>query len=106
MARSTTRGNQNKGIDEDEDAMFSAFWNDMNNTDTGGTTTSGPGAHPPGPSQPGSYSVAADDMPQVRVDDEKVASLVGMDFDPERVVLALSKYDNNIELALNELLSV
>eukprot|EP00978_Attheya_sp_CCMP212_P047515 scaffold421563_cov94-Attheya_sp.AAC.3 len=85
--------------------MFSAFWNDMNNTDTG-TTTSGPGAHPPRPSQPGSYSVAADDMHQVRVDDEKVASLVGMDFDPERVVLALSKYANNIELTLNELISV
>ena len=43
--------------------------------------------------------------PQVRVDDEKVASLVAMDFDPDKVVAALKKYDNNIEQALNELLS-
>ena len=38
------------------------------------------------------------------VDDEKVASLVAMDFDPELVVAALSKYDNNVEQALNDLL--
>ena len=38
------------------------------------------------------------------VDDEKVASLVAMEFDPERVVAALQKYDNNMERALNELL--
>ncbi|CAB9506601.1 Programmed cell death 6-interacting [Seminavis robusta] len=44
-------------------------------------------------------------VPQVRVDDEKVASLVAMDFDPEKVVEALKKYDNNVEQALNELLS-
>lgn len=43
--------------------------------------------------------------PQVRVDDEKVASLVAMDFDPVKVVAALKKYDNNIDQALNELLS-
>jgi hypothetical protein len=103
-ARSSSRGNQDKGIDGDEEAVFNAFWADANHTDAASTGETG--AHPPGPSQPGSYHVAADDMPQVRVDDEKVASLVGMDFDPERVVLALSKYDNNVELALNELLSV
>ena len=38
------------------------------------------------------------------VDDEKVASLVAMDFDPELVVAALGKYDNNVEQALNDLL--
>jgi hypothetical protein len=43
--------------------------------------------------------------PQVRVDDEKVASLVAMEFDPDKVVAALKKFDNNIEQALNELLS-
>jgi uncharacterized membrane protein YgcG len=41
----------------------------------------------------------------VRVDDEKVASLVAMDFDPDRVVAALKKHDNNVEQAINDLLS-
>ena len=45
------------------------------------------------------------DEPVVRVDDEKVASLVAMDFDPDKVVAALKKYDNNVEQALNDLLS-
>jgi hypothetical protein len=43
--------------------------------------------------------------PQVRVDDEKVATLVAMEFDPAKVVAALAKYDNNMDEALNELLS-
>lgn len=43
--------------------------------------------------------------PQVRVDDEKVATLVAMEFDPAKVVAALAKYDNNMDGALNELLS-
>mmetsp|Transcript_27943 Transcript_27943/g.41260 ORF Transcript_27943/g.41260 Transcript_27943/m.41260 type:complete len:907 (+) Transcript_27943:274-2994(+) len=43
--------------------------------------------------------------PQVRVDDEKVASLIAMDFDPDKVVRALVKYDNDVEAALNELIS-
>ena len=55
-------------------------------------------------SQPGVVTVLHDE-PQIRVDDEKVASLVAMDFDPDRVVQALRKYDNNVEQALNELLS-
>lgn len=54
--------------------------------------------------QPGVEQVSHG-VPQVRVDDEKVASLVAMDFDPEKVVEALKKYDNNVEQALNELLS-
>ena len=54
--------------------------------------------------QPGVEQVSHS-QPQVRVDDEKVASLVAMDFDPEKVVEALKKYDNNVEQALNELLS-
>jgi hypothetical protein len=43
-------------------------------------------------------------IPDVRVDDQKVASLVAMDFDPDRVVAALKKYDNNVDQALNDLL--
>mmetsp|Transcript_8837 Transcript_8837/g.9774 ORF Transcript_8837/g.9774 Transcript_8837/m.9774 type:complete len:926 (+) Transcript_8837:101-2878(+) len=39
------------------------------------------------------------------VDDEKVATLVGMDFDPDKVVAALEKHNNNVDQALNELLS-
>ena len=55
-------------------------------------------------SHPGVVNVNYNE-PQVRVDDEKVASLVAMDFDPDKVVAALRKYDNNVEQALNELLS-
>jgi len=43
--------------------------------------------------------------PEVQVDDEKVANLVAMDFDPEKVVAALKRNDNNLEQALNDLLS-
>jgi len=55
-------------------------------------------------SQPGMVTVSHNE-PQVRVDDEKVASLIAMEFDPDKVVAALRKYDNNVEQALNELLS-
>lgn len=54
--------------------------------------------------RPGAEEVAHD-TPDVRVDDAKVAHLVGMDFDADRVVAALKKYDNNLEEALNELLT-
>ena len=40
-----------------------------------------------------------------KVDDEKVAHLVGMDFDPEKVVEALIMYNNDMEDALNHLLT-
>jgi len=53
---------------------------------------------------PGAHHVSPYEQ-YTRVDDEKVASLVSMDFDPEKVVAALSKHDNNIEQALNDLLS-
>ncbi|KAL3923327.1 MAG: hypothetical protein SGILL_001721, partial [Bacillariaceae sp.] len=38
------------------------------------------------------------------VDDEKVAILLNMDFDPAKVVAALKKHNNNVDQALNELL--
>ena len=41
---------------------------------------------------------------QFYVDDEKVASLVSMDFDPVKAVAALKRHNNDLELALNELL--
>lgn len=56
-----------------------------------------------GVGQPG-FEQVSHDVPAVRVDDEKVASLVAMDFDPEQVVQALRKYDNDVERALNDLL--
>jgi len=40
------------------------------------------------------------------VDDEKVATLVAMDFDPSSVVAALKNQNNDVDAALNELLSV
>jgi hypothetical protein len=58
----------------------------------------------PTASHPG-FEAVSHAQPQVRVDDEKLASLVAMDFDPDKVVEALRKYDNNVEQALNELLS-
>jgi hypothetical protein len=54
--------------------------------------------------QPGVEAVSHSE-PVVYVDDEKVASLVAMDFDPDKVVAALKRCDNNIEQALNELLA-
>lgn len=42
--------------------------------------------------------------PDVRVDDAKFASLVAMEFDPEKVAAALRRYDNDVDQALNELL--
>jgi hypothetical protein len=39
------------------------------------------------------------------VDDEKVATLVAMDFDPANVVAALKNKNNDVDAALNELLS-
>lgn len=53
---------------------------------------------------PGAQSVSLG-RTEVRVDDEKVANLVAMDFDPDKVVAALKKYDNDLEQALNDLLS-
>lgn len=41
----------------------------------------------------------------VRVEDDKVAMLVAMDFDPEKAFLALLMHDNNLEAAVNQLLS-
>jgi hypothetical protein len=56
------------------------------------------------PAQPGMQQVNHDE-PQVFVDDEKVATLVDMEFDQAKVVAALMKYNNNVDQALNDLLS-
>ena len=49
-------------------------------------------------------SVAAR-SPRSNVDDEKVATLMAMEFDADKVVEALEKHNNDMELALNELLA-
>jgi BRO1-like domain/ALIX V-shaped domain binding to HIV len=54
---------------------------------------------------PGASPGAGGDPPRTKVDDEKVATLVAMEFDPAKVVAALIKHDNNMDQALNELLS-
>lgn len=59
---------------------------------------------PPAQGRPGVYAVSHYDSPSVIVDDEKVASLVAMDFDADKVVDALQRYDNNVDQALNHLL--
>lgn len=74
------------------------------NNGTSDSTRRGSDLVPRAQAQPGVEQVSHG-VPQVRVDDEKVASLIAMDFDPEKVVEALKKYDNNVEQALNELLS-
>jgi hypothetical protein len=53
---------------------------------------------------PGASSSTQGDQ-RTKVDDEKVATLVAMEFDPAKVVEALLKHDNNVDQALNELLS-
>lgn len=72
---------------------------------------------PPGPNGTGGGSQPYPGVPQAGppnrnagpplfcVDDEKVATLVGMDFDPAQVVAALTKHKNDVDQALNELLS-
>jgi len=45
------------------------------------------------------------DNSSFRIDDQAMANLVAMEFDPERVVAALEKYNNDVEEALNDLLS-
>eukprot|EP00540_Astrosyne_radiata_P010466 CAMPEP_0116827790 /NCGR_PEP_ID=MMETSP0418-20121206/3299_1 /TAXON_ID=1158023 /ORGANISM="Astrosyne radiata, Strain 13vi08-1A" /LENGTH=413 /DNA_ID=CAMNT_0004456613 /DNA_START=30 /DNA_END=1267 /DNA_ORIENTATION=+ len=100
-----------------EDARMAASLADNNNSSNNNSNNqnanaAGGRAHSPrgdvipsnARSQPGVVNVSHAE-PQVRVDDEKVASLVAMDFDPDKVVAALRKYDNNVEQALNELLS-
>jgi len=74
---------------------------------TRNTSSSGFSGGSPGDYQsPGSVRWQRNDRPNpTKVDDEKVASLVSMDFDPEKVVRALQKYDNNLDHALNDLLS-
>ena len=76
---------------EEEDALMAKRMTNSN--------ADGPPSDQPGVSQV-NY-----DEPRVFVDDEKVATLVAMDFDPAKVVDALTKHDNNVDQALNELLS-
>ena len=92
----------NRSKQEEEDARMAK--NLSNSTGGGG---SGDGAHrslfkPQG--QPG-FTQVQNDQPHVFVDDEKVATLVAMEFDPAKVVAALMKYNNNVDQALNDLLS-
>lgn len=96
---------------EMEDARMAASLAENNEGGEGGggedgesSPRGGSGDVAPAASQPGVVNVSHAE-PQVRVDDEKVANLVAMDFDPDKVVEALRKYDNNMEQALNELLS-
>eukprot|EP00529_Nitzschia_sp_RCC80_P041184 CAMPEP_0113490768 /NCGR_PEP_ID=MMETSP0014_2-20120614/27215_1 /TAXON_ID=2857 /ORGANISM="Nitzschia sp." /LENGTH=133 /DNA_ID=CAMNT_0000384547 /DNA_START=1290 /DNA_END=1691 /DNA_ORIENTATION=- /assembly_acc=CAM_ASM_000159 len=39
------------------------------------------------------------------VDDEKLAQLIAMDFDPSKAMEALKKHNNDVDQAVNELLS-
>jgi hypothetical protein len=86
---------------EADDARMAATYNRPGSSGGG---NSGPSYdRPPQAFHPGVQQVSHRE-PDVRVDDEKVASLVAMDFDPDRVVAALRKYDNNVDQALNDLL--
>lgn len=63
-----------------------------------GTARQPPPAIPPTPPRPTPGPTPVD------VDDEKVANLVVMGFDPSRVVAALRRHRNDLDQALNELL--
>jgi hypothetical protein len=113
---------------ESEDARMAATFGNGNNSShhsngprSGGAPAQSPASSrrmdPVGPRPGGSRDVigrpgmlpgveaVSHSEPVVYVDDEKVASLVAMDFDPDKVVAALKRCDNNIEQALNELLA-
>jgi hypothetical protein len=119
--RSSSGGGSNGRQQEEEDArMAASLARDSQGVGPGAHAAGGPresrnGSHSsqngrsptrsvsPVPSHPGATRVSHE-RPHVNVDDEKVASLVAMEFDPDKVVAALQKYDNNVEQALNELL--
>jgi hypothetical protein len=109
---------------ESEDARMAATFGNGNNSShhsngprSGGAPAQSPASSrrmdPVGPRPGGSRDVigrpgmlpgveaVSHSEPVVYVDDEKVASLVAMDFDPDKVVAALKRCDNNIEQALN-----
>ena len=54
---------------------------------------------------PGARFVSNFEKPTIRVDDEKMARLLELGFDPDKVAHALEKCNNNENDALNELLS-
>ena len=96
--------NARRNEQEEKDARMAASFADPGGGDDNGEGDGGQDMALRLQSRPGVEQVSHNE-PQVRVDDEKVASLVAMEFDPEKVVEALKKYDNNVEQALNELLS-
>jgi len=90
---------QNKATQEQEDAEMAQQLHeelpaadDDNGNDASGTNSNSPAA------------TAAASLPVSKVDDEKVATLLAMEFDADKVVAALEKYDNNMDDALNDLL--
>lgn len=86
---------------EEEDARMA---NALSRRNDGSRQNNTNGGNPTPRGQPGMTQVQ-NDQPQVFVDDEKVATLVAMEFDPAEVVAALMKSNNNVDQALNDLLS-
>ncbi len=94
---------QNKATQEQEDAEMAqqlheelpaaAHNDDENENENDASETRNPPA-----------AASAASLPVSKVDDEKVATLVAMEFDADKVVAALEKYDNNMDDALNDLL--
>jgi len=100
----TFAGNSSEGSGGNDDGDGVGSSSNAPMGEAGGSNRAGADVAPRAQAQPGVEQVSHS-QPQVRVDDESVATLVAMDFDPEKVVAALRKYDNNVEQALNELLS-
>lgn len=96
----------NRSRQEEEDARMAKRMFDSTGSGNG---SSGSGADPNGNNTPRAglpgMSQIHHNEPQVFVDDEKVATLVAMEFDPAKVVAALTKYNNNVDQALNDLLA-
>lgn len=110
--RSTSIGSSNRplphappSLPSARSSSMSSFGRPPQRTDDGVYQPPSYLSQPPSAGQPGIYYQSNFKPPPIRVDDEKVARLVAMDFDPEKVVISLQKYDNNFDQALNDLLS-
>jgi len=60
---------------------------------------------PPNEGRPGIFQVSNFTEPIAQVDDAKLAQLVGMDFDPQKSYEALQQFDNDLDRALNSLIT-
>jgi hypothetical protein len=94
-----------KGHQESRDAHFAAsLAGDSNGLPSLSVRNDSNGGHDYSQLQQVGAQTGTPSNSAVTVDDAKVAHLVAMDFDPDKVFAALKKHNNNMDQALNELL--